>query len=105
MVVDEVAAAMSQAVAKDRRELAGQIAVEAVTHLDRWLELGSALAQNVVEILAGVLAAGQEQGDAPCPGGGDDAGGEDPRPLLLRVPRLALLQKGEDAHGGVVCCR
>jgi hypothetical protein len=36
------------------------------------------MAQNVLEILAGVLVTGEEQGDGRLGAAGEDAGGEDP---------------------------
>ncbi len=79
---------------------------ERVAHLDRRREVGHALSQDGGEILARVLATGEEEGHAVALAGGDDPRGEHAGPrvgLLVGGGRAPLLAgEGQDLHRGVV---
>jgi len=61
--VDELPLVVGQATGEDSLRLARQVATQGITHLDRRPQCLDTLAQHVLEILAGVLPAAEEQGD------------------------------------------
>ena len=54
---------MRQAVADDRLQFARHVATQGIAHLDRRRQLRCAHGQHVLEVLAGVFASAEEQGD------------------------------------------
>ena len=62
--VDELASAVGQAVGHNCFQLGGQVARQGVAHLNRRAQCLDTLTQHVAEILAGVLATAEKQGDA-----------------------------------------
>ena len=104
--VDEVAARMGQAVGEDGGEVARGVGGQPVAHLDGRPELGRSLGQDGGQILARVLAAGEEQGDPVRAAEGDGGRGGHAGPaggvLVSRGGAPLRDGEGEALHDGVV---
>jgi len=87
---------------QQRVELLGFIARERIAHLQGLVQAGRPALEQLVEILPGVLLAGEEQRDPALARLGDDAGGEDAGALLPAARRRDFLAHTLDAHVGVI---
>ena len=97
--------AVQDAVTENRFELLGTVAREAVAHLERLVQAGGSAPQELVEILAGVFVAGEEERHRVGTDLGHNAGGEDAGPVLALGRRGSLGQLPAQAlhpHGGVI---
>jgi hypothetical protein len=95
---------MTQTMGQDRRELGTEVAGERIAHLDGRFQVGAASAQDRGQILAGVLPAGEIEGDGVIVDIGQDVGREGALAFGVHFDRrgAARSPQVQHAHRGVI---
>jgi len=79
--VHKITPGMDQAIGENHLKILRDVAVKPVAHLQRRGKLCGSLREHIVEILAGMPAAGKKEGNFAHARADDDAGGEHPGAL------------------------
>jgi len=75
---------LAKAVAEDGFELLGEVPGEGVAHVDRFVQPSVPTLEDLIQVLSGVLAAGEKQGYLALSDARDDTRGKDALAGIIR---------------------
>ena len=97
--VDKASSGVAKAVTEDGLELLGEVPGEGVAHVDRRVQPGGPALEDLIQVLSGVLAAGEKQGYLVWSDARDNPRGKD---ALAGIIWGDCLAKAVHPHGGIV---